>query len=311
MKILNIVKEEIKSRIINEYNDLYTSERMELRRKNKEWEGENLVDDVLGKEATAVLQHLRIHFDAPDDLTVYDIIPENSEHYMTVFSVNHPDFENMTFISGSVEDTYDTAIENQKNLIEDIGVEELPDWLIDANIDKTLLKRQVDYIVSNMIWESPDEWIDDDSKRNLSHAQMTNIEFLNELVNKYDNEIRELESELGGQEDETIKKIINKYSNLLSVQEEKIKEIENNPQGDYPEEIIEQRIKDMVDDVIHSGVKSIVDDWGIDVKKLVSYEGIAQDIVESDGEANSLNLYDGELWEYKVLDKVYNVGRRD
>jgi len=313
MKILNIVKEEIKSQILKEQEegDDYPGRRGELRRKNKEWEGDKLRYDVQGQEATALLQHMIDEYDIPEDeIDVYNMIPVDEYHYMTAFEVDHPEVDGMTFIVGDEDDTYKSAVEVEVELLDDIGIDNLPYYLIEANIDRNHLKRDVDSMVSNMIWESPEDWIDDEPKKNLSYRQQTQVEFLYTLISKYDNEIRELEKTLGGDEDELTKKMIDKYLKLMEKQEDAVRDIENSPEGDYPEQVIEGYIKDMVDDLLYD-TRTLSNDYGIDLKKYVDMQGVARDIVDIDGVERVIRTYDGKLYEYKVLDKYYSVGRFD
>jgi hypothetical protein len=66
----------------------------------------------------------------------------------------------------------------------------------------------------------------------------------------------------------------------------------------------------MVDDLLYD-IRTLSNDYGIDLKKYVDMEGVARDIIDSDGVDRVIRTYDGKLYEYKVLDKYYSVGRFD
>lgn len=91
-----------------------------------------------------------------------------------------------------------------------------------------------------------------------------------------------------------------------------IKDIEGNPQGDYPSQLVEQYIDNYVSDLMYNVTESM-NEYGFDIKEYIDMDELAAGIVEADGYEHVLGgyLYDGKLEEYKLFNKYYFVGRVD
>lgn len=310
MKILNLVKEEIIKKINETISDrdLEYSERRKL---NKSWEGSNLQTDVQGKEAHAVLKYLQNEFNA-EDISVYDIIPTDTIHYMTKFEVNNDEFEGMSFICGDESDVERTAIEMAKELIDDTGLDGFRESFLEDYIDKEKVEYVFRNIASAMIYDDVDEWINDKSKRELSHKQMMQVEYYEELVIKIDNQIRFIEQNSDESEKEYVERQTNKLIDKIDKYQKIIKDIEGNPEGDYPSELVERYIDNYVSDLMDDVTESM-NEYGFDIKEYIDMDELAKGIVETDGYEHVLGgyLYDGKLEEYGLFNNYYFVGRVD
>ena len=85
--------------------------------------------------------------------------------------------------------------------------------------------------------------------------------------------------------------------------------IKEDPQGDYPDHLIEQSIQDRLEDM-KSNPLDYVEDWGLNLKDYVEMESLAEYIVETDGYAE-LARYDNEENEEYILGKLYYIFRID
>lgn len=310
MKILNLVKEEIIKKINETISDK-DLEYSEKRKLNKSWEGSNLNTDVQGREAHAVLKYLQNEFNA-EDISVYDIIPTDTIHYMTKFEVNNDEFEGMSFICGDESDVERTAIEMTKELIDDTGLDGFRESFLEDYIDKKEVERVFHSIASDMIYDDVDEWINDESKRELSYKQKMQVEYYEELVIKIDNQIRFIEQNSDESEKEYVERQTNKLMDKINKYQEIIKNIEENPEGDYPDDLIRQYIDNYTSDLMYNVLESL-NEYGFDLKEYIDMDELAAGMVDADGYENALGGYlrDGKLEEYKLFNKYYFVGRVD
>ena len=90
-----------------------------------------------------------------------------------------------------------------------------------------------------------------------------------------------------------------------------IEEIRENPEGDYSEDEIEGAIEGYVDNYADDFATYLKDrgfpkDYILD---FIHLDGVAEDIIQSDGYGNVLNGYDGTDNEYKINGTWYHVMR--
>jgi hypothetical protein len=91
---------------------------------------------------------------------VYYIIPPNRSgriHYFDVVGLRGQEY-----IVGYWDDIYDAAVENQEQLIDDIGVDGISRGLIEDNIDKGRVREYMEEFYRDDITDNPEVYFDDD-----------------------------------------------------------------------------------------------------------------------------------------------------
>jgi hypothetical protein len=152
-----------------------------------------------------------------------------------------------------------------------------------------------------MIREDPEGW---SIEKELTDDQKRYIEIYNQNIESLRKKL-ENQSLTDEQKDE--------IENDIYDFEQLIEDINENPEGDYSEESIEERIESMVDDNINDFLKNkkregYDDDFLMD---FIDVDGAIEDVIQSDGYGNILNRFDGSDDEYKINDTWYHVMRHN
>jgi hypothetical protein len=86
--------------------------------------------------------------------------------------------------------------------------------------------------------------------------------------------------------------------------------IKEDPDGNYPDHLIQQAIEDRMEDV-RADPLSYASDWDLNIKDYVDMESLAKYIVDTDGYGVALARYDSEENEEYILGKLYYIFRID
>ena len=154
----------------------------------------------------------------------------------------------------------------------------------------------------------PDIYLNEED-RMLSDEQSDEVTTLKTRITELESRVERLESQLdGGEDDDDIQSDIDEFNEKIEEYNERITEIEESPEGDFPEELIEQAVEDRLSDVRYDPAE-FLKEWGIDMDNYVNRREFIQDIIDTDGYGHTLNGYDGNADEIKVQDKWFYVMR--
>ena len=94
--------------------------------------------------------------------------------------------------------------------------------------------------------------------------------------------------------------------------EEQIQEIQENPEGDFPDDLVEKTAQERLDEV-RPDVIGYLEDMGVDINDLmedyVDLDGLIDDVISSDGREHNLATYDGDEEEVTIDGEDYFVYR--
>jgi predicted nucleic acid-binding Zn-ribbon protein len=237
---------------------------------------------------------------------VYYIIPENYKPYGNLHSFNIVGKRGVEYMVGLYENMYDAAVQNQEDLLDDVGVEGLSSWLIEDNLDKEQIRSEMEEYYEDDIRESPESYFDSDDYE-LTDEQEERKEQLEEYLEKLGKHLIDLEERYknldlfsGSARNQIVidklKKEIEQIEENIETAQDEFDSIE--PDTEPTDEMIEKKVKYYIrttDEV----------DWlkehGYDLKDYVDMNGVAKDIVDSDG-IGVISSYDGRY------DNVYITG---
>jgi cell division protein FtsB len=277
----------------------------ELQRQYDESEDPNI--DIL--DQIEVLEEELESFD--NRIDVYNIIPAGTHYDMTTFEVLNDELIHREYMSGDEYDTKTSAFEAVDGLLDDIGYEGFNKSFVESHIDGDEVEEYAKDFYYDDIHENPESYFDD-SDRELSGRQQEEIKIKNEKILSFKQKISSLESKLLDIEDEdevsdleqTIEELEDEVTNL----EDEIEEIEGEPDGDFPDEMIEDAARERARDAGYDPM-SFINEMGLDYTNFINKRDFIDDVVESDGYGSAIGTYDGSLDEYSVLGNTYYVGR--
>jgi len=276
------------------------------RRINNEWSlGPNCPE--VGLQAHALYEFLISSGEVDEDnFDVYNLIPEGDEYSMRIFGIINSDIDDRKYLVGDSEDTKYAAIKSTEDLLEDTGIDHFKKSDLEDHLDMGEIISYFEDVISDDAWNYPESYLEDSDKM-LSSDQKNIIE-LKEL--KIEKLILFIESIEEKNTDKTrIKNKVEELNDIIDDLRLEILSIKENPEGDYPDHLIEQSIEDRMDE-IKSNPLDYVEDWGLNLKDYVDMESLAEYIVETDGYAE-LARYNNEENEEYILGKLYYIFRID
>jgi hypothetical protein len=287
---------------------LTNADRIEIQRINDEIERLNTEYDTSDEVKTDLLDTISDLEDERDELVskidVYNIVPTGEYYQMTEFEViESADLEGRRYVVGTLDETRESAEEALRQQIDDMGVDAFNHGFAKGHLDKDKIEDTArDYFYQD-IWDNPEAFLDD-SQRELSNKQDDNINLLERKIKQAEDSIESLE-ELDGTEEK-----IEELQDMIVDWEEEIQEIKDDPQGDFPSELIDEKIDEMVEDAV-SDPEYFLSNYGLDWADFIDVEALIEEAIDVDGEAHFINSYDGNSDEVTVQDQTFVVMRID
>ena len=276
--------------------------RLETEYDNDEEVRTDLLDEISGLEDE--LTELQSKID------VYNIIPVGSYYDTTQFEVIDSDeVEGREYAVGNEDEMESSAYDSVEQLIDDIGYEGFNENFVKDYIDENDVVSYAEDVFENDVRDSPESYLDDED-RNLSSDQEEQIEFYELKISKIQSTIERLEDEMDGENDDDIEEKIDELNSEIDELNGEIEEIKENPDGDFPEELIENVIENRVREV-RSDIIGFMEDFGLNWQDYINKEDFIKGVVDEDGYGHTLNRYDGNADEIKVMDEWYYVMRLD
>ena len=242
-------------------------------------------------------------------IDIYHLYPEGNFYELTRFIVIDSDNDN-EYAVGTTSELEDSAEQYVESLIDDIGYDGFSKGFAENYIDtgKIIDIARDDYHYD--VYENPDSYLDD-SQRLISYEQ-------EEQIKRYENEIEKLRSlmvkfqeYINNIDDEEMiseyEEKIEEYEERIDDLEVEIDEIKENPEGDFPEELLDEKVDALVSDV-ESDPLWYMRDRGMDINDFIDKEEFIRGVIDADG-LGIVNGYDGSYDEFKVNGEYYAVMR--
>ena len=268
-------------------------------RQDDDWDVEN--DDKESNETEAIFEYLKESGNVEEGEDKYFLFKENYNHYgnsSVYLWLGSKNFES-EYVVYEGDKIYDAAKEQLESQIEESGFDTFREWVWENHIDERYVRDYLYEDFSEYVRQDPEGWhinkeLTDQQKRYLEIHQ-ANIDRLNQKLEEgglTDEEVEEIESD------------IYDYQQLID-------DINENPEGDYNEQEIEDTIEGMVDDN-KDDIFSLLKDRGFDNQDLLDFvdvDAAIDYVIRSDGYGSVLNSYDGTENEYTVNGNDYYVMR--
>jgi hypothetical protein len=220
---------------------------------------------------------------------VYNILPVG-DYVLKEFTTT--DFQGRWKV-GDSDDTEREAIRYVKDLIGDMGYEGFNESFVTEHFDEDSYKVYLREFFESDVHESPESYLDD-SDRELSRGQVARIAELKEIIQGL-----EFEKDSLDDEDEEYESEYERLDDEITILQEEIQEIEDDPDGDYDsdklDDVVESKVSDYKYDAKDFHSTFFGDDfkqWIVD-NDFINEDDFAQAVVDSDGYGATLNNYDG------------------
>ena len=240
-------------------------------------------------------------------IDVYHIIPDGEFYDTTQFIVIDAGLDDREYAVGTESEMESSSYDRVDSLLDDIGYDGFGINFVMGHIDTDEVVSYFRDFFEDDAANEPSAYVDEEY-RMLSDEQEDQIRFMKEKIEAFELKIERLEYELGGEDDDEIQSDIDEINEEIEGLNDEISDIESSPEGDYPEDKIEEAVEDRLRDVKYDP-ESYIKDWGLDHENFINRREFIKDVVDTDGYGHTLNGYDGNADEQKVQDEWFYVMR--
>ena len=296
---VEVLTNEDRAEILRLQNEI---ERLQSEYDNSEDVRTDLLDEISDLED-------EIESVSENKIDVYNIIPNGTHYDTTEFEVINAGLDDRRYAVGNEDEMQSSSYEAVENLIDDIGYEGFNASFARQHIDEDAVADYAEETYDDDVRQNPDVYFDD-SERLLSDEQEEKIGILKMRISQTQKLISNFEEQYDGEDDESIEEKIDELTDLIVEYEDEIDEIENSPEGEFPNDLIDDKVQELVSEV-RRDPESFMNDFGLDWEHYIDKDEFIQDVIDTDGYGHTINSYDGSADEITIQDQLFYVMRID
>jgi hypothetical protein len=302
----------------NEAEVKTAEDRIEIQRLKDEIERLESEYDNSEDVRTDLLDEKEILEDELDELEnkidIYNIIPDGEYYDTTKFIVIDANLEDREYAVGTDNEMLSSCRDSVQNNIDDIGLNNMGEGvknLLQYNIDEDRVRDEISEYYGYDARENPDVYLNDED-RELSDKQQEEISLLKRKIAQTEELISNLDDLLNDEDsnvdEDEIKEKISELEDIISEANDEISDIEESPDGDFPEDLINDKVDELVEREMRDPLEYLTE-HGFNLENYVNVDGVIDDIIEADGYGHTLNFYDGNADEVTIQNETYYVMR--
>jgi hypothetical protein len=242
-------------------------------------------------------------------IDVYNIIPTGSYYDTTEFEVINSSVDGNTYAVGDEGEIDSSAYESVEGLVDDIGYEGFSRNFVMNYLDTDAIESTAEDIYSQDVYNCPECYLSED-QRMLSREQESEIDRLENRAEKLKATIEQLKKEKAQHDNELIDEKIEELTDLIDEIETEIEEIRNDPDGDWPDDLVEDAIKNRVSEAMDDP-EAFLNETGFSFSDYIDKDEFIKAVIDEDGYAHTLARYDGSADEVSVNGVSFYVMRID
>jgi hypothetical protein len=276
-------------------------DKLEKLRNSDAWNTSN--GDILSYQTEALFRHLKSSgvVDEDEGEDKYFIYPDYESGFAQHFIWFGSDLFESEWVVIREDKIYEAAYNSLKDTIDEVGYESFSAWVWEDYLDRDEIKRWLYDSYSEMVWDDPESW---SIEKQLSNEQQ-------KMVETFESRMEKLNYRLENEEltDDENTEIEDQISSIEDI----IKDIKEDPKGEYDENEIEEAIERLTDEVAddfpdylknHGFHSSYILNF-VDIDEVIDY------VIRSDGYGSILNRYDGSEDQEKVEGTWFYVMREN
>ena len=242
-------------------------------------------------------------------IDVYNIIPVGKYYEATEFEVIDSNVEDNRYAVGTDSEMQSSCEEYVEQLIDDIGYEGFAPGFARQYLNTDSIAEYAYETYDSDVRDNPDSYLDEND-RLLSDEQEEQIEFYEKQIVKINDTINKFESQLGKDDDTFIENKIQELNQKINDYESEIEDIKESPEGDFPEDLIEEKVDELVSEV-KDNPEWFLSELGLDWNRFVDKDDFIQGVIDADGYGHTINSYNGSADEVYLNDELFYVMRID
>ena len=254
--------------------------------------------------AELLLSWLKDVGDLSEDATLEDIIFVGDYYDLDRFSV-----EGTEYAVGSEYDTHSSAEQYIKDMIDSEGISVFNQDFVKGHLDMREVMSYAEDHYNDDVYNYGEAYFDD-KDRMLSSKQQEQVEILTNKQKRLENGVKQFQNFMERGNEDFYSSKISEFEELIDDYTLEILEIRSDPQGEFPDELI--------DDMIATKLREVKDDpwWffddlNIDYDQFVDIDALTQEAIDTDGYGHYLATYDGEAHEVYADGDLFYIIRID
>jgi hypothetical protein len=276
----------------------------EIERLNFEYDSSEDVETDLLDQISNLEDELE-QFD--EKIDVYSIVPVGSYLEMQEFVVLSEALEGRKYAVGTEEDAQNSAEEYVEQLINDIGYTGFARSFYENYLDEDQVLDYARSFYEDDVNQNPEVYLDE-NERELSTRQVEEIDVLKNKIEQLEKIKNDLE-ERSQESEEDFSDDIDRLDEQIEDLKTEIDDIEISPEGDFPYELIDEKVDSLVDDV-KDNLRYFMNEYGLNIEDYIDHNAFVEGVIEVDG-LGIINRWDGTIDEVQVLDDTFYVMRID
>lgn len=269
--------------------------------------------ETQGGDLTDISAEIEVTEDQIEEINkkidVYNIIPVGTYYDTTTFIVIDAELDDREYAVGDDDEMKSSCVESLEQLLDDVGYEGFNQNFVKRHLNEEAIMNQIENYYTYDVYDEPQNYFDE-SERSLSYNQEIEIQSKENRISEIKREIDNFEKHLNSPIGELLKTQIEQLNNAIEELESEIEEIKESPDGDFSENLINEKIVELV-----NGYRENPVDWlnelGLDYEEYIDKDAFIEGVIETDGYGQTLNRLNGEVDEYKVNGVWYYVMRID
>lgn len=254
--------------------------------------------------AELLLSWLKDVGEVDEDTTLEDVIFVGDFYDLDRFSV-----EGTEYSVGDEDETQKSAEQYIRDMIDSEGVSVFNQDFLKSHLDiKGVMEYAQDYYTDDVYNYA--EGYFEDSERMLSSKQQEQVEILTNKQKRLENSVKQLQNFMEKGNEDFYASKISEFEELIDEYTLEILEIRSDPQGEFPDELI--------DDMIETKLREVkADPWDflgnldLHYEQFIDIDSLIEEAIDMDGYGHYLATYDGEAHEVYVDGDLFYIMRID
>lgn len=254
--------------------------------------------------AELLLSWLKDVGEVDEDTTLEDVIFVGDFYDLDRFSV-----EGTEYSVGDEDETQKSAEQYIRDMIDSEGVSVFNQDFLKSHLDiKGVMEYAQDYYTDDVYNYA--EGYFEDSERMLSSKQQEQVEILTNKQKRLENSVKQLQNFMEKGNEDFYASKISEFEELIDEYTLEILEIRSDPQGEFPDELI--------DDMIETKLREVkADPWDflgnldLHYEQFIDIDSLIEEAIDMDGYGHYLATYDGEAHEVYTDGDLFYIMRID
>jgi hypothetical protein len=239
-----------------------------------------------------------------EDTTLEDVIFVGDFYDLDRFSV-----EGTEYSVGNEYETQKSAEQYLRDMIDSEGISVFNQDFVKGHLDMREVMNYAEDYYNDDVYNYAEAYFDD-KDRMLSSKQQEQVEIFTNKKERLENGIKQFQNFMERGNEDFYSSKISEFEELIDDYNLEITEINSDPQGEFPDELINDMIATKLSEV-KVDPWWFLDDLSVDYEQFIDIDALIEEAIDMDGYGHYLATYDGEAHEVYADGDLYYIMRID